>query len=413
MSSGITLDIVAAGSLWLIVVYRMPLARRAGSSRALWCALLALAIGSTLKIVPVNVAVEHYLQTPGAAVALRHVAGLASAVGVLIELAHLTGAQRSLGRRALILAVPTLLAMTVPFAVAPPGPGHPALAGQAEWYDTTWVSVVHWLIYLTYLGWSLLAGAVLCWRSSRHAAPGPLRTGITLIGAGMGLGLSYVALKAWMTVAWAAGNGPGLLELDLAAESLILAVVLLLICAGCAWQPAAGHLATARESVRTAVALWRLYPLWVVLRDAAPRVVLRPERPVRRYAIGRPARLARLLVDRIIEIRDGLIELRAYAGPEVRADALTAAHGAGVDDDAAQAVAEAVTLEVGRRAKAAGARTHQIDTAVVGDAALPADTAWLIQVARAHASPLAPQLADLLTRRTGDQNPAVDHAPVA
>jgi hypothetical protein len=399
-SSVLTSTALPAVILWLVVAYRARLAFTGGSSGALWVALLALAVGQTLRITPISTNLEEALGVPGTVTVVRHATALVAAAAVLIELAHLTADQRSLGRRALLLAGPSAALMLVPFLLDPPTSTHAAMAEQPEWYDQSWASVVHWAGYLAYLAWALVAATSLCFRTRRHASPGPLRTGVTLVGLGTGIGLSYVALKIFMVIAWYTGNGPPTAQFDISAGSGILAFSLIAICLGCSWQTGAQHARTLSNAAATAVALWRLYPLWSLLSVAAPHIVLTPQTRVHRYNFAMPTRLDRLLVDRILEIRDGLLDLRAYAGPRTRTVALEEAFAGGLDGRAAEAVAEAVTLEVGRRAKATGTGIAVADGDVaLGGEALLEDSAWLQQVWRAHTSPLIPRLAELIVTR--------------
>jgi hypothetical protein len=395
---------IVAFALWLVSLHQLRLLRRDTASRALWFGLLGMAAFQTLAVLPLYRAVERQFQAPGATTVLQHLCILMTATAFIIMVDHLredpesvSPQTYSLSRRAVVIVIPVALLTSVPFIFPDPRPASAALTKYAVWYGDSWVSLVHWLAYCGYVAWALGLGIQLLAHNHRHAAAGLFRTGIRVNFAGLVLSLGYLFVQASMALAWVAGLGPGLVRTEQVGEAVLRSVSLLAFCAGQTLVTLAPNLASLESAYRTSKALWHLYPLWRVLQEASPRIVLSQEHRVHRFNIARPAHLAGLLVDRVIEIRDGLLEMRTYAGPETHRQALIAARSAGIPDESAQAMAEAVTLEVGRRAKAQGGRPHADHSAIVGGTALPLDGAWLVQVARAHASfPVIPRLAELM-----------------
>ncbi|MEU2284910.1 MAB_1171c family putative transporter [Streptomyces sp. NPDC013178] len=177
---------------------------------------------------------------------------------------------------------------------------------------------VYWAIYIGYVIWGVTAIGVMCLRYHRQAPPGPLRTSLELIGAGAATAIVYALHRcAYLALR---DSGIPLFE-DAAvvpATQVLLTGSLLLSSAGIAW-PA---LADRRRAHADRRRLRRLEPLWRMLTDAAPEVVLplpdalraEPELVLYRYTI---------------EISDAILALAPFrsAAAETTAREQLSAHG--------------------------------------------------------------------------------------
>ncbi len=380
-----------------IVVWRRDMMVHRHRDRSLWLALALLAVAVPLYIGPIYRAVEGAVGIIGSAAVLRHGIAVLAALAVLVLVSGLSGVPTSRRRTAEVgLCILALTVMTVPFVVAPPAGVGAALVGRTEYYDATWRSGVHWAAYLAYMAWAVGGAAVFCHRLLVHAAPGPVRSGLILVRAGTGTGLIYLFLKACVVVAWITGFGPSTVAFDYPAEVALLSVALSLIAVGSAYEAVARQARRALTWARLVRTLWTLYPLWQILQTNAPHITRLPPEEIRRLDLAPLDTLSIHLVDRAVEIRDGLLDLRAYAPAAARDRAERAAVTAGEDERSATAIAEAVGLAIALHAKAAGDAPRPDPAPVPGDTSLLDETEWLERVAIAYQrSPLVPLLAGL------------------
>src|SRR5581483_2753396 len=92
------------------------------------------------------------------------------------------------------------------------------------------------------------------------------------------------------------------------------------------------------------------------------------------------------LYRRVVEIRDGLLTLRPFVEPQVRAEAGDLGRSAGLDGEELDAVAEAATVAAAIRAKAHGRAMVEggVVAAAPADADLSAEAAYLTRLSRAY-----------------------------
>jgi len=376
---------VPALLLLAVLAYRLPALAEGGAARSLWLALLALAGGAVFNTTPVAAVVLGALGPSGQAVLVASCSVLASAF-VLRLLAQTTGARN--GRTIAWVTAAVWLVMSVPLLVTTPAssrlslteqPLEPTAAGAA------WL--VHSVAVLSLLGWALLAGALLCRRYTRQAAPGPLRTRLYLIGLGCLTGCGFLAARVGVLAV-------GLIDVDgqwaavgLTVRNVFLAGALLLIATGAGWPQLVAALSAASTEVASARSLLRLRRLWRLMVGVAPGIALAPS-PMIRLLSG-PLSLRERLYRRVMEIRDGLLALSPYADVDLRGDVTASAVALGSSEATAEVVAEAVWITAAMRAKDAGQQPSEdaavISTAHRGGADLRAEVAWLEQVASAHA----------------------------
>lgn len=387
-----SLAVVVTVMLWILVVVRIPTLAKDATQRFLWFAAAAVASGVTLEIPTVAQTLDD-LPGMGANVSdlVKHtlVVVAAGAVHEVVRGLALppNAARNGFARRA--LAVGGVLALLVAlFIVAPvhdqamPGftvaaTGEPAL-------------LAYWTGYLLFLGAALASIAGLTWRSVKTFPAGPLRTGMAWMGMGAAIGLAYCAHKAFYLIASTVTEGawphPETTE---RVQGALLAGTLLTFVVGVLWPravqwPVARHLVALRTHRR-------LFPLWQVYYEAEPAIALdsstEPNNVGRRSFRDIEIQLYR----RVIEIRDGMLAVRAFAALGTRELALREAQKAGLKNP--NLVGEAAWLELARRAKLRGRAPHEDNLpATSGGKDLPSEIRVLTEIARSQ--PAIQTLAD-------------------
>ncbi|GAA2718745.1 MULTISPECIES: MAB_1171c family putative transporter [Streptomyces] len=232
----------------------------------------------------------------------------------------------------------------------------------------------------------------VCRRYAKVAGRTWLRRGLRVTAAGAFICLGYGAvragnvlgtvfhfdLRAWEDVAWLCG--------DVGSALTLVGWTLP------GWGP---RVAAVGNWLRAYHRHRRLYPLWAALHGAVPTIALTPPRGALadRLAFGQ---LEFRLYRRVIEIRDGQLALRAFAGPEDEERAGREGRAAGLSGEALRAHVEAVrtrtALERRSQGRAAAAARAEEDAGHAARTDLAAETAWLVRVATAFAAlPRAPR----------------------
>lgn len=230
---------------------------------------------------------------------------------------------------------------------------------------------------LVFLGYGLLSLGVLTLilaRFARQAEPGPLRTGLWLVVAGV------LAGAAWTS--WDLDDLRQILAAaKLEAREDLTSAILGTCCVGLVvagvtlsvWGPS---LTALTRRVRAYRYYRRIEPLWRALHAAVPGIALDP-------GPGGGAEFA--LYRRVIEIRDGQLALRPYFDPALPARAEAEALAAGIPEPRIAATIEAATLAAAILADRAGHR-YRADRPGDPDTAsadVLKEAAWLAQVSRA------------------------------
>lgn len=249
-------------------------------------------------------------------------------------------AARQLRPRVVALAVVVII-MTVLFATNPTPPENFTSPNAPLGI------IAYYLLYLVYLATALTDLILLVRRYARRAADNYLRWGMHIVAAGCAVGLVYMVGRAInLTVDYFGFRVPfnatyGLLEFVVAA--VLPSIAVLLAVAGFTftrWGPrAAAPLSwfARRRSYRASYR--RLEPLWAAVHDVLPRLAF----PIR--DTGSRPRLR--LYGRTVEINDAELVIAPYVPSGFREQALAEAAAAGLDAEAAAAVADAAVLVVG------------------------------------------------------------------
>lgn len=175
-----------------------------------------------------------------------------------------------------------------------------------------------------YLIYSLIACTWWIFRYIRTADRN-LRTGLKLSAAGLlCLSAGSVFRALYIVIAWAFGPSVRIL-LTVAVPLVILGIVLFL--AGITYPGVRARFAALQRRRQHLRHHERLTPLWTVLAGVYPNIVLRST-PRGRWDRWRPRTVHRHYYRRVIEIRDGLVQLSPYLDTDLTALAVDDPRGA-------------------------------------------------------------------------------------
>ncbi|WP_199931142.1 MAB_1171c family putative transporter [Streptomyces sp. CB02923] len=331
---GTRVELIGALVLWLVIILRLPAARRSRQQRMLLIAVIGIAGSVTVYLDPVTAALNHSL-------AFAESCGLfMNAWGVLSSALILDFVLAAIARRCPWLVyvpmVVTIAALIVLNYTIAPHAGC-VTAAYVPWYSPFW-----WILVAAHLVGTVPC-TVLCVRYARRVRDDrSLRAGLVLLAAGFASssvfwGVVFVFLLA--RPAWLGALFP-----------LNIGITAWLMAAGASSPLVIGVLRT----VRDACALWRLRPLWDDLTKAVPHVTLGRSVPRLRAVIGSPHAIHLRLYRQVIEIRDTLLILQDYASPEVMARARQHITTLAMPEDQREPATTACWLQAALRAVATG-----------------------------------------------------------
>ncbi|MBW5482857.1 MAB_1171c family putative transporter [Streptomyces bambusae] len=392
-------DLVVAPPLWLFVLWKAPGLRAAPrQDRLMWTMWLLWAVTFTMgvpavrRVIDAAVGLESFTNLP------VHMLSLC-AMGALFEfIREATGTRehRRVPLRRLLLGLAQAGLVVTFFATPLPD-------GEADLVTATHspVITVYWMIFLGYITYGVISTIRLCWRYGRQAAPGPARTSMSLLGLACCFGLVYVVHRlAYLLVAAAGWTGTGTPGIA-GTTQVLLACTLLLLIASVAWPT----LAATAQRLRLRRQLKAVRPLWQLLAEAVPDVVL----PL---PGGLRADIELVRYRHVIEIRDSALTLSRHVSPDQRATARAALADAGVADAELDAAAEAALLLFAVRAQRAGREPRHDEHALVQESGdLDAEAVWLGKVAAAVRTPVTDAVATSLLRGAGSDTYASPRPP--
>ncbi|MEU4245730.1 MAB_1171c family putative transporter [Actinoplanes sp. NPDC026619] len=366
--------------LWGTVLLRIPTLRMGPKQRAMFLIFLCVAAATTMANTPIDAWVDRATGNRDWAVVARHMFGVLCAVSLLRLVSLITGSYLRVPRLRLSQqVVGALVAATLITLNLISGDGvraSPADVLQAGTFSPVVVS--YWLTLEIYMAYVLTSATRLAWRVSKKSAPGLLQSGLRMVGLGTGLVLTYGLYKAGYLIAEISG-----LRLDqetvLTVADGIFKIALALMAIGVA-LPTAAMLAT---SLRIARLLRGLAPLWRVMRDRFPEIVL--AHTWSPMPVSSPAALLHFRLNRrVIEIRDGMLKLREYVPAHIADDARRYLLDHGAVESRVPALVEACWMEVALRRQA----SHVVvktkgSPGVEGGANVQEEANWLAQLTEA------------------------------
>ncbi|WP_145953682.1 MULTISPECIES: MAB_1171c family putative transporter [Streptomyces] len=370
-------DLVVVPPLWLFVCWKASGLRSAPrQDRLMWLMWALWAVAFTIGVPAVRRVVDAAVGVPSFTNLPVHMLSLC-AMGALFEfIREATGARghRLSGLRWVLLGLAEA-GLICTFAASP------LPDGETDLVTVTGSPMItaYWMIFLGYILYGVLSAIRLCWRYGRHAAPGPTRTAMRLLGLASSFGVLYVAHRLAHLVAGLTGRSltgaPGVVV----TTQVLLACTLLLLVASVSWPFLAGCATRAR--LRRQVRAIR--PLWRLLTESTPEVVLPlPE------GLHKDIDMVRYRC--VIEIRDSALALSGHVSREQLEAVRRALAASGLRGAERDATAEAAVLLYAARAERAGEPPRFPEQAVVREGGdLDTDAAWLRKVAAAVRSSAA------------------------
>lgn len=362
----------------MLVALRLRALGQSSTQRLLWAGLVALAASVTLEVPRVAETLDGLICT-NVAHLVKHILVVVAALAineVVRNLALQPAAGREGRRRRVAFVVAAIALLIVLFLIAPVHDRHmPGFTAAASGEP---LLLTYWATYIVALGATLVAVCRLTWHAIRTFPAGPLRASMWWIGIGATVGLAYCSHKAAFlvtsTITDADWLSPSTAD---RVQTLLMGTTLLALVVGVQW-PAVSRWGPVRN-LRAGRAYRLLGPLWRDYHEAAPEIALEPT--VETNAVH-PRREAEMhLYRRIIEIRDGMLDVRPYGRPEAHDLAVRTACDAG--HNRPELIGEAAWLEVARRAKLHGSAPHHNSaSAVIGGDDLDSESRVLLDIAR-------------------------------
>ncbi|RLU79970.1 hypothetical protein CTZ27_36100 [Streptomyces griseocarneus] len=363
-------DYICLGWLWLALALRASAALRAPEQRGLWLAVATAAVAMLLTLPAAN---QLALQASGGvhAIALvRNMSGVLSSGAVLYFVSATAGGRRlRLGVcYATGLAMVSLLVLD---SLVPPHQEH-AVSGHLGPTPST----AYWLVLVVDHLAADFSCAFLCRQYGRRTANPVLKTSLRMFGIGTAFSFVFWFCQL-INLLFHTDRPLPYLSYVMDLHGLLRAIALLV--------PSLWAVQGAVAEIRT---IWRLWPLWRDLVQAAPNVAfLKPRH--RLLDIVWPQAPWRLLAYRkIIETRDAILVLDDYVTTGTWARARRHVAAVGVAHAKVDATVLACVMAGARSAKLAGLPQQQSAGSLVnfdnGD--LESEKAFLLDMARAYAS---------------------------
>lgn len=363
------INIVAMVLFAVALGWRIYQVKRAPRSLPAWAVMITIAcfLGSFLTQQKV---VDDWMDAFAGKGFSRLVSNVVLTIGLcallIFFLGSALGPQRY--RRAAVELIPlgvTLALLTVSLTAMPP-------ATRGDSLSPANVHIASFAVFYLTAGLYMFYGLVACFRwmlRYQRTADRNLSVGLRIAGAGIAsLGLGAGVRALYILIAWAFGpTVPILLTLGIV---FVIAGALLFL-SGITYPGVRARIDALRRRRSHRRQYARLSPLWTVLVEAYPTIVLnsgpRPRTAHRRY------------YRRVIEIRDGLVQLSPYLAPEFTA--LTTTN----PEAAAAELRDALTRQ------AAGEETdHRAHLVLPGGGDIEADVQPLLALSAALGSRVLP-----------------------
>ncbi|MBN3932977.1 hypothetical protein IQ279_25785 [Streptomyces verrucosisporus] len=364
---------IVAGALWLVALWRLPSIRHSRKQRSLALTFVCLAAAMTLEVPEAKAAVN---DAAGAGMRLppllKHLLGVASAA-YLLDFVIAVVRPQGLARRTRLAAVGVTFPLMLAFyALANWTPGGPVRLGEGE---GAVFPVLYTAVFTLYIGVAMIVATWLFLGGVRHSRTLLGKAGLGFLGLGTLLGSLY-ALQRVVFVTIHLSTGTGHPELEDLLSTTLKQTAILSISLGVCLPP----LSVAVDHARDWNTLRRLQPLWEHLTEAAPHVVL--SAPIPRWRV--PFRLERC----VIEIEDACLALREYVSADLHERARSFAEQRSVEEDEADAVAEACWLRAAAHFSRDGRRLEGTEHPPLGVTGRDrtSELVWLRAVSRAYTS---------------------------
>ncbi|MFH8747488.1 MAB_1171c family putative transporter [Streptomyces rimosus] len=394
------LNAIVLGLLWATVILRVPSLSRGSGERALWLVFLTLALSKTAALSTVRDVINALAGGYDIAPLTYHMLGVVGSAALLRFIALMTGlyerkpraVRYHAGGTAAVAAALILLYAIDPSEIYASADDFLAAGADAS------TAIAYWLILETYLGAALAVTAALFWEVSCSSTAPLLRIGFRTVWLGLVLNALYALYKIAYVVAHIFGVDPPKGIVAQVSDTLLaIAVGLMVIGVSLPAIPGARNILSVRRSLRS------LAPLWQTIKRIFPHIIL----PVSYRTASGTGNVDRLELRRyrqLIEIRDGMVQLRSYLPAAVDDEALEFLRLRGVRDDQCAVLAEACWIAAGLRLVEAGAQPLLgEERPVSGGKSIEDEAVWLARVSHAwHRSPLPRQFAEHWANRRAE-----------
>lgn len=373
---------VAIALLWLVVIWRLPCARRSPIKRSLWWALLWLGLALTAHLPPAIAATDRFTGIANLSGLIVYSLGICSGAAMLDWVAAVSPPASASGmlrfRRPFAATAIGLLAVLF---IAAPCPEAREFVVAAEGDKAAIIAVGTFEVYF---GYAMIAASRMLWAAVGKATSRCLNVGVWLMTAGTLAGSLFAVGRCALFTAWMVGlrvPGGNNLALPVTRAPLILAVLLMVLGISVPTVEAGRH---NLSKIRNLLAL---RPLWSELSTAVPGVVLGTP-PTLLDDLTGVRYLSIRLLRRTIEIRDAALLLRQYVSCEDWREIRSNLSASGLRGDDFEAAAQAVWIGLGLRARERGAAPEggSADLPAHGAAELADEARWLRRVAAARKS---------------------------
>ena len=377
------LDIITVAALWTAAALRVPIALRQPRSLAWLLAIIIEALSMTVNEPRIGASLNRFSHIPFLETLAKHVLFLSFEALIFLVTNVVVDYRARRNQRAIVIyTVATAVAMTLLFIFANHGAGPHFLPRHPTWSPL----VFYWLTYLSYVIVDSTIAFLVFWGVSRRARPAVLRVSFRFLAVGFAAGIGYAVLYLPLIFKPVASL--------FIAMQLVMYAGLLTFVIGSSLAAVPDYVAMT-WSYRSRL---KLYPLWRSLLSATPGIALSKPRGLL-YELS-VVNLDHKLYRRIIEIRDGLIALRAYIPDRLpdQAHQFVLQHHDRVTDP--EMTATACILEAARQAKQRGETrpnpiaAHPYLQLDISDSSLADEVARLVQLADAQRSQVVREFAN-------------------
>jgi hypothetical protein len=342
--------------------------------RGRWALTGAFFFSAVSQLVQVSAVAEQITRLFG----LPNLDQLASNVGAMgigvceaILVAHWTALERPMRKlhRRLAFSVACLVGYVVTFSIGN-DPTDPRRFSPSN-VDSPAIAVFM-LIYVVVQISYLADIAVVAWRFSRVAQRTWMRSGLRIAAVGGVVGVAEALSEGLFVIASLAGAHPENVD---AVNAILVMTASLFLLAGWATPALEPRLGAVRNGLRRYNLHRKLYPLWRALFDAMPAIALEP--PASRWAAVWSPRDVRLrALRRVIEIRDGCLNLAPYVDHRVAEAAHRTAEESGLSGMERDAVVEAVRISTALAACGAASQSPPAPMFRLSRASARSDPSW-------------------------------------
>ncbi|MFF5205246.1 MAB_1171c family putative transporter [Streptosporangium sp. NPDC000396] len=285
-------------------------------------------------------------------------------------------------RRERVLLLLTCGILVTTWFIAPPGVRE-APADLQNGYNLQ--ARIFLVTALAYMAYTLTMSLGLVKEYARTAASRHVRFGMRIFHVSLYLLIAGAVLKVVVLLlqGWGVAVGLPLLEISNTGYLLFVGIGIAVFALGLGYPLVAGMILEVPVWARHRDLYRQLETLWRILHRVFPDLALiAGEKSRWREALGWP-RIHRGYYRRVIEIRDGLVQLAPYYNHEVAQQARTIGVGQGLSESDLESFVQATLIVHALESRASGTRSEDTDLIPLrGGHDLDSDAEWLAGLSR-------------------------------